>query len=246
MRFADLHSHALWGVDDGAKSEQEMYAMLDAAHADGVEVLCLTPHFHPGYFGEHGDQAALAFDALTRYAAEKYPGMRLYRGNELRYSPECLSWLESGACRTLNGTEHVLVDFHEHEPERNIVRGLERLLSAGYKPVLAHAERYRALHPRRIWELARNGVWIQIDVQSVFGVYGLGARLRSRSLLKKKLVDLVASDAHGTGRRSPILSRGFRVIERKYGAAYAEAIFAENPLRLLEGEGREGATTNHE
>lgn len=245
MRFADLHNHALWGVDDGPESEQEMFDLLDAAYADGIGTICLTPHFHPGYFGENRERSLAAFESLRRYAAEKYPDMALYLGNELRYSPECLDWLASGDCRTLAGTDHVLVDFAETEPEAHIVRGLERLMSAGYKPVLAHAERYRALSARRIWEIGRNGVRIQIDVQSLFGVYGLGARLRSWKLMQKRLVDMVATDAHGLGRRSPILSRGYRVIERKYGEACAAAIFAENPLRLLEGS-REGESSDHE
>lgn len=240
MKFADLHNHALWGVDDGPGSEQEMFAMLDASYADGVETICLTPHFHPGYFGEHQARSQEHFEALTRYAACRYPAMRLYLGNELRYSSDCLSWLAAGACRTLNGTDHVLVDFDEGEPERNIVRGLERLMSAGYRPVLAHAERYRALSAGQVWELSRNGVWIQLDVQSLFGTYGPGAMLRSRKLLKKKLADIIATDAHSLGRRSPILSRGYREVARNYGDAYAGLLFAENPLRLLEGADWEG------
>lgn len=246
MSFADLHNHALWGVDDGPETAGQMFEMLDAARADGTAVICLTPHFHPGYFGDNGERADRAFEELRRYASEKYPEMRLYLGNELRYSPDCLSWLESGACRTLGGTDWVLVDFAGTESERSIVRGLERLMSAGYRPVLAHAERYGALSEGRIRELSRDGVRIQMDVQSIFGVYGLGARLRSRNLLRKKLVDIAATDAHGLGRRSPILSRGYRDVARKYGEAYADAIFADNPRRLLEGESREGAITNHE
>ena len=245
MRFADLHNHSLYGVDDGPQTLQQMFEMLDAAWADGIGTVCLTPHFHPGYFGENRARAAEAFEALRRYAAEKYPDMKLYLGNELRWSPECLEWLQSGACRTLNGTDHVLVDFAAAESEWNIIRGLARLLNAGYKPVLAHAERYGALPVRRIWELGRNGVWIQIDVQSLFGVYGLGARLRSQALLKKKLVDIAATDAHDTGRRGPILSRGYREIVRKIGEAYAGAVFADNPLLVLEGDDREGEH-NHE
>ena len=246
MKFADLHNHTLYSVDDGPKSAQEMFEMLDAAWADGIGAICLTPHFHPGYFGENQAKIRQVFEMLTWYAAKKYPEMRLYLGNELRYSGECLSWLESGACLTLNGTDHVLVDFHENEPERNIVKAMERLMNAGYRPVLAHAERYHALSARRIGELVRNGISIQIDVQSLFGIYGLHARMRSWKLLNNKLVDIVATDAHGLGRRNPILSRGYRAVQRKYGDAYASTIFAENPMMLLAGEGQEGARTNHE
>lgn len=241
MTFADLHNHTLFGVDDGPGAEAEMFAMLDAAWADGTRMICLTPHCHPGYFGDTRPRADRAFESLTRYAAEKYPDMRLFPGNELRYSPECLSWLASGVCRTLNWTDYVLVDFFAAEPAGNIIRGLERLLSAGYRPVLAHAERYGALSEQQVRELSRNGVWIQIDVQSLFGTYGLGSRLRSRNLLKKKLVDIAATDAHDLGRRSPLLSRGYREVVRKYGEAYANAIFADHPRMLLTGEDREGA-----
>lgn len=239
MRFADLHNHSLFGVDDGPETEAEMFALVDAAWADGVGTICLTPHFHPGYFGHNQSGVRRAFEALTRYASEKYPALRLYLGNELRYSPGCTAWLESGDCRTLNGTDHVLVDFAAGEPEETIVKGLRRLLSAGYRPVLAHAERYGALKPDTIRALSRSGVSIQMDVQSLFGVYGLRARLRCRTLLKQNLVDLAATDAHDLGRRSPILSRGFREVEKKYGEACACAIFADNPLALLAETGKE-------
>ena len=237
MKFADLHNHSLFGLDDGPETEEEMFALVDAAWADGIGTICLTPHFYPGGFGLPRPEGA--FEALTRYASEKYPALRLYLGNELRYSPGCLSWLKSGACRTLNGTDHVLVDFAAGEPEEAIVKGLRRLLSAGYRPVLAHAERYGALKTETVRALSRSGVSIQMDVQSLFGVYGLGARLRCGKLLKQNLVDIAATDAHDLGRRSPILSRGFREIKKKYGEACACAIFAENPLALLAETGKE-------
>lgn len=240
MSFADIHIHALWGVDDGARTEQEMYAMLDASWADGVRTICLTPHFHPGYFGDNVRKSAEVFQRLTQYAAGKYPEMRLYLGSELRYCDQCLVWLAEGRCRTLNGGSYVLVDFSEKEPERNIVKGLERLMSAGYRPVLAHAERYSGLSSTAVWELSRNGVRIQIDVQSLFGEYGFGAKSRCRRLLNAHLVDLAATDAHDLDRRSPILSRGYRAVQKKYGKAYADALFEKNSLRLLEGDSQEG------
>lgn len=48
MFFTDIHIHALYGVDDGAKTEAEMQAIVDASYADGIRTLCVTPHFHPG------------------------------------------------------------------------------------------------------------------------------------------------------------------------------------------------------
>ena len=50
IRFFDLHTHLLCGVDDGARSPEEMYAMLDMAYEDGTRAMCLTPHFSPYFF----------------------------------------------------------------------------------------------------------------------------------------------------------------------------------------------------
>lgn len=107
MEYTDFHIHALFGVDDGAKTEAEMHAMVDASYADGVRTLCVTPHYHPSYFGDNQSKIDSAYAALVDYVRQCYPTMQLCLGNELRYSMNCISWLNNGQCRTLNGTQYV-------------------------------------------------------------------------------------------------------------------------------------------
>lgn len=240
MRFADVHNHLLCGVDDGPASEQEMLQMLRMAYDDGIRVLCLTPHFHPGYFGDNRAKAAAAFEKLRLLAAEKYPELKLFLGNELRYGKGCTAWLEEGLCRTINDSDYVLVDFASSEKASRIIHGLERIMGAGYIPVLAHAERYRELSIAAIADLSGNGVWIQIDEQSLFGGYGFGAKRRARALLKGGIADLISTDAHDLKKRTPKLSRGYRYAEKKYGKAYADALCFDNAMRLLRGDSQEG------
>jgi len=235
MKFADMHIHGLFGVDDGPKTEQGMHKLIAAAYKDGTRVMCLTPHYHPGYFGENRKKSEQAFAMLQAVAAERYPGLKLYLGNEVRYSPAAIEWLASGACRTLNGTDCVLVDFYQSENQKTIVRVLENLLNSGYIPVLAHAERYDNLSAGALRDLSRNGVWIQLDVQSLFGGYGMRARFRSKRMLKAGLVDIVSSDAHDLGKRSPGLRKGYEYVAQKYAHEYADAIFYKNAVRLLQG-----------
>lgn len=235
MKYCDIHCHILAGVDDGPSSDGQMYAMLDAMYSDGTRVLCVTPHYHPGYFGHNTDAAEDAFSRLSEYAENKYPDMRLLRGNELRYAPGCLSWLADGMCRTLNGTDYLLVDFSQDESARNITGALERLLSAGYTPVLAHAERYSKLSftLKELEEYRANGVYIQVDVRSLFRDYGRGAQCRANRILKRGLADVVASDAHDMKSRIPGLTDGFGLIKKKYGTDYAEHLFYKNPLSIV-------------
>ena len=237
MAFADIHIHALSGVDDGAKTEAEMRAMVDASYADGVRLLCVTPHFHPGYFGENGALADRAYEKLEAYVRQRYGDLELFRGNELRYSGDCVSWLDGGQCRTLNGTRFVLVDFSEGEEARRIANGLDRLLNGGYRPVLAHVERYRSLFGklREIQSYCDNGVLLQMDTQSPLGGFGFRVRQQSRELLARGMLDLVCSDGHDTKRRPPQMSECCRYIQKKVGPEYAQLVCYDNGARILRG-----------
>lgn len=236
MKLADIHLHALTDTDDGVKTEAEMFRMVDLMCREGCRALCLTPHFHPGYFGDNRKKADDAFAVLKEYASEAWPELQLFRGNELRYSDDCVSWLEDGACRTLNGSRYVLVDFSAAEERRTILRGLDRLLNAGYTPVLAHAERYEKLHPdmREIQNLSDRGVVIQVDGGSLFGAFGLRARLRSRKLVERHLADVVASDAHDLIRRPPMMAKSLEFIQKRQGEMYAKQLCATNAMRILD------------
>lgn len=244
MEFADLHSHILPGVDDGPRTRAESEAMLDAAYAGGVRTLCLTPHFHPGYFGDNAQKSREAFALLREYAARRYPELKLHLGNELCYGLDAPQWLADGLCRTLADTDFVLVDFFEKESERNILRGLERLLAAGYRPILAHAERYAGLSVNALRSIT--GVLVQLDSLSLTGGFGLAARLRAHALLKADLVDLAASDGHDLTRRPPTLSRAYTITLKKYGSARADALFRDTPLALLQTHSQEGLDDCHE
>lgn len=235
MKYADLHIHALFGVDDGAKTEAEMQTIVDASYADGVRALCCTPHFHPGYFGVNREKIDAAFFTLVEYTHQRYPELELCLGNELRYSRDCVSWLRSGQCRTLNGTQYVLVDFSESEEKQMITDGLERLLNAGYRPVLAHVERYRSLwgQTRLIRSLLENGVLLQMDAQSLLGQFGFRIQRQCKTLLREGMVELICSDGHDVRNRPPELSRCFQVVQKKFGPNYANALFCDNGKKLL-------------
>ena len=135
----------------------------------------------------------------------------------------------------MNGTQYVLVDFSEALEAQKISSALEHLLSAGYRPVLAHVERYRALwgHKSLIHSFREKGVLLQVDAQSVLGGFGYLTQRQSRYLLENELADLICSDSHDVRQRPPELSRCFQLVRKKYGLDYANALFCDNGKRLL-------------
>ena len=233
MIYADMHMHALFGVDDGAETEETMLNMVDASYRDGVRFLCLTPHYHPGYFGVHQEQIQHAYDKLFEAAKSRWQDLKLGLGNELRYDRGCVSWLQEGLCRTINGTDYVLVDFLEDEENGRIHQALDLLLNAGYTPVLAHAERYGRLKELDIQEFRENGIVIQVDTQSLFRGFGFFIQRRCRNLLKLRLVDLAGSDAHDLHDRPPGISEFCKAAEKLCSKNYAEAICFENAAKMF-------------
>ena len=209
--------------------------MLDAAYLDGTRYLCLTPHFHPGYYGNNQEKSRLSFERLRDYAQKHYTDLTLTLGNELHYERGCVSWLEDEKCRSLNDTKYVLIDFRSDETKYNISDGLDSLLRAGYTPILAHAERYDKIRndQKFLSKYKRSGILIQVNAGSLFGVFGLKASRAAKKLIKSKLADFLSSDAHDLEARAPGLKEAYKYIESKCGKDYADAICFSNAHRLI-------------
>ena len=206
--FFDLHSHLLYGVDDGASSYAEMTQMLDIAYADGTRALCATPHYSPRLFGENRARATAVFEELCAYAEKKYPDLYLYQGHEIGYFGGCVEALNDGRCCSINGSRYVLVDFPEAMSFYEISSSLLMLIRVGYRPILAHTERYRALSSQLPWlhEFAANGGVIQLNASSACGEWGHGAKQLWRRLIKEDLAHIISSDGHHPEMRPPRMS----------------------------------------
>lgn len=235
-QFVDLHCHMLAETDDGAASDEEMYAMLDAAYADGARGICLTPHFNTYVWPGTPEAAEIAFEKLSVYA-KRYPDLRLWRANELFYQRDAAAEISAGRCRTLGGGRFVLVDFPADVSYFDLSHALQDLQNHGYLPVLAHAERYSCLssHPERAETLAwERGIPLQVNASSLFGAWGFSARRAAARIVRRHLCSVVASDAHGIKCRKPGLSRAYGLVRRWCGEDEASALFYENPLAILE------------
>jgi protein-tyrosine phosphatase len=240
MFFSDIHTHILYGTDDGAKTLDDMLAMVKTSYEDGTRLLCLTPHFFPSFFGDNHKQAEEAFAVLDEYCKEHYPDLKLIFGNELGYRHDGISWIQSGFCRPMGNTNYILVEFNVTDSEDQITEGVYRLQNAGYIPIIAHAERYKNLSVERMQALRNNGVLIQINAESVQKVNSIFGSKKLKNTLKKGYVDFVASDAHNLTARPPQLKKSYEIFAEKFGEKYAKKVYYENALKIFSenGEGK--------
>ncbi len=242
--LVDIHCHALSRVDDGARDELTMKAMLDTAYKDGIKIICFTPHFKTYEFRDNDDiadyhkQINESFDIAKQYASEKYPDMALYLGNEIMYHNEIISSLSSLDCKSLNEGSYILVEFQPSVTCYDIELAISKILRKGYRPIIAHIERYSALikKPELVSELRSMGALMQINSRGITSFkFGKIARF-IRGLLKKKQVDIVATDSHDNSFFSPNLSKSMSYVSKHFGEKYAEKIFSKNALMVLSNE----------
>ena len=143
--FTDYHAHFVYGVDDGAQTREEMYAMLDAAAADGVRHLFATSHSTPGM--EHFPQEV--YDrhlALARaYCTQKGYDLKLEHGSELLYTPATGYAAVQRQLLTLGDTGWVLLEFVPNITAKELETALQEITGAGYRILVAHIERYPCL-----------------------------------------------------------------------------------------------------
>lgn len=232
MVFSDIHSHILFHTDDGPKTREEMFSLVDAIYEEGTRHLFATPHFHPGFYGNNAPKKMESFKILSDYTQKKYPDLTLLLGNELHYSKDCVSWLHEGLCQTLNNSRYVLVDFSHRASYREISDGLKNLLSAGYIPILAHTERYR-LSKKQVISLKQLGVLVQLNAQSILGEAGFFPKIRTKKILSERLCDFVATDSHDLTYRPPKMKKCHQYLCKHHGCSYADFICCNHALELL-------------
>ena len=237
--YIDIHSHILWGLDDGAKTREDMLAMLTQAYEDGARKLCFTPHYEPENFDYDVDTLRLRFAEAQAYAEENLPGLSLYLGNEMSIGGDGVDCLRQGKCLTLADGRYVLLDFFGLSDYKQMRKSLEAFLCAGYLPVVAHVERYSFMRGklREVAEMSREGVLFQINSQSLMtSERASPSKKMAEKLLARGLADVIASDAHDQKARTPQLSACLAYVKKRFGEDYAEMLFYKNPKTILRNE----------
>lgn len=237
-QLIDIHSHILPGLDDGAGSMEETLEMLLQAEKEGIGIIIATPHYKPMGRSAGKEKTLEVLEEVREAVRKAGLSVRLEAGNELYYSSETLEALKAGKVLTLAGSSYVLTEFSPEEDFDYIRNGIYSLLTGGYRPIVAHAERYRHVFTGkgRAEELVKMGAYLQVNTAGVTGRSGRHEKVRSRELLKQGLVQFVATDAHDRKNRIPLMKECALLIGKKYGQPYREELFFHNPQSIFTDE----------
>jgi protein-tyrosine phosphatase len=225
----DIHCHMLPGVDDGAKDEAMALAMIEKSVNDGVTHIILTPHFRKYDENKRLKQTEI-FEALKQTVKQKGIPVELYLGREVYYKDNLIDQTKHLA---IDGSPYVLVEFST-TMEQNIEEIIFNLKVSKLKPIVAHVERYTYLNKQDYHQIRLTGGLLQVNAGAIKGFEGFGKRRLIKYLLKNQLVDVVATDAHNLTNRKPNLKNAYESVLKKYGKAYADLIFYENPKKIID------------
>ena len=230
MGFADIHTHILPGVDDGARNMQEAMALLRLAYENGTKTIFLTPHYRGQYRKNSPELLRENFSALCQMAQQEFPKLKLYLGSEVHFEQDAPDGLLAGQILSMNGNRYCLLEFRGGALRSRIITGVSMILNSGYIPIIAHVERYDAFLQDKtlVDEVLRMGARIQLNAGSVLGTHGWAVSAFCRRLLKTQKVHFIATDSHDAEKRPPLLRVCFQKVSQKYGREYALALFSEN------------------
>lgn len=235
----DIHCHMLPGVDDGSRSMETSLLMAQAAVRGGTDVVIVTPHCNiPGEQPNY-QSAELLKQFFSLRAAIDSAGipLKILAGAEIFCTEDAPELFKEKKLLTLASSSYMLVEFPFDESIIDIDRKLTQLAALGVKLVIAHPERYEAVHrnPQVCIDWFDLGYVLQINKDSVFGLLGRHAQKSAKRMLAQGLAHVAASDAHGTVERTADLSAFREYVETEYSADYAQILLYENPRRIIKG-----------
>lgn len=227
----DIHCHILPGIDDGSPAMQESIAMAEVAAADGITRIVATPHVKENRLPV--EEIAQRVLQLNQELQQREIPVEILAGGDV----DILLDPSMVAGYGINGTSYMLVEFpHEYLPSM-----AGQLLFAysvrGITPIITHPERNGSVigNPERVRGFVEAGSLVQVTADSLAGTFGAEIKECACYLVKQGLVHFIATDAHSSTYRAPVLSLGLRVAEGLMGAEEARRLVTANPEAVVLG-----------
>jgi len=196
----DIHCHIIPGIDDGSKDFTNSVSQLLAMDAGGITHAFLTSHYLKGHYEYSREDYMRKLEALRAGVRGKGAKLKLHPGFEVFLSPSILEDINQKNL-TLGDSKYVLVETELNGLYDDFSQHTLELLRAGYKPILAHAERYVSVmkRPSSVRKLIERNIYIQVNTGSLVGQYGEKVRQTAWILLDNGWAHLLGSDDHVRG-----------------------------------------------
>lgn len=236
----DIHCHILPGLDDGAKNPAAALEMARRAGADGISTIVASPHVITGLYRNTREVILAATGQFNALLQKNEIPLTVLPGAEYQLEPDLPGRLARGELLTINdGGRYLLVELPAAFVPDYTVPVIYDLLLQGVVPVMAHPERNAGLikNPALLYDLVTRGTLAQITAASLTGRFGATSAAVARLFLEHGCAHFIATDAHSTRDRAPVLAAAALEVARLTGQERAQSLVSGNPGRAVKGEG---------
>lgn len=240
----DIHTHILPGIDDGAKSLAESLEILRELVKQGVSDVIATPHIITGTYDNTKEIITNKIELLRDEIKSNGIPIKIYSGSELYIEPNIIENIKKNNL-TLANSKYILFETALQRFPNNYEDVIWDFLNEGYKPIIAHAERFMPFinYPNRLIRILNRGVYLQINAGSLFGFHGEQIKEFVHWLLERGCVHFVASDSHGINNRPIPMSRAYEYLAETFNKNLADLLMQENPNSVIHDQPLENLIT---
>ena len=232
----DIHSHLLFGIDDGSRSIEESIYIINKLSKIGYTDIILTPHFINGssYMSSRENNLELLKKLKVGLIKYKVP-VNIYLGNEIYIDSELIDLFKKGIISSLNNSKYLLIELPMSGENEIYYDVFLDLINMGYKVILAHPERYISFQKdfNKVYELKELGVLFQCNVGSILGDYGSNAKKTIKRLLKEHLISFMGTDIHHNKKDYLFVENAKNKFRKYLTDKEIEDIFENNPRKYL-------------
>lgn len=231
----DMHTHILYGVDDGPKTVDETLRMLEAAKAEGITDIISTSHAsHPQY---HVDFMTVNMQVAQLQKEANDIGINIHTGQEVRIQSNLIERFKNGELLTMANSQYLLLELPSSNVPQYTKNIVYSLLEEGITPIIAHPERNKGIaeKPERLERLIREGALAQVTAGSLSGHFGKSVQQLALQLVEANLVHTYGSDVHNLMTRPFLFNEGLDYLEKKKQSDAIDVLL-ENNDRILTNE----------
>ncbi len=230
----DIHCHLLPGIDDGPRTWEDSLDLCRAMVDDGITHATTTPHLIDGVYENTSAVVQPLLLELRQRLEAAGVSLQLDAAAEIDISSRFVS-ADAPDIPTLSG-HGVLLEMPVSVVPHSMAQILFGVRARGYVPILAHPERNQLVQdkPDLVLEWVQAGAALQLDAESMLGIWGRGAERCAIRLLELGVVSALASDAHSTTRRPPRMTAGIERAVSLIGER-GTLLATEGPASLLRG-----------
>jgi len=193
----DMHSHFIPGIDDGVKTIEESMQLIRGMKELGYQKIITTPHIMSDYYKNTPEIISEGLEKVKAELKRNNINIEIEAAAEYYLDYEFEEKLKSKNILTLSG-KYVLVEISFLNPPGNLEATIFNLIVVGYKPILAHPERYPFWHGdfEKYQRIKDMGALLQLNILSLTDYYSEEVRKTAEKLIDSGMIDLLGTDMH--------------------------------------------------